>query len=181
MLYLSSNISKRIGVIRRVQCYLPSNTANLLAKAMVFPHFDYCSPVWSNFTTGHHNNLQILQNKLARVLLHADIRTPIDKMMEELIWLKLDDRWKCQLFVVTFKCLKEIAPVYTSSYVTFTYSTHNRFTRNQSSNTLFIPSWNITAGKRTFQYKAATNWNKLPVSVRSNFSDMSLNAFKGVI
>ena len=39
----------------------------------------------------------------------------------------------------------------------------------------------ITAGKRTFQYRAATNWNKLPVSVRSNFSDMSLNEFKGVI
>ena len=92
---------------------------HLLAKAMVFPHFDYCSPVWSNFTTGLHNHLQILQNKLARVLLHADIRTPIDKMMEELNWLKLDDRWKRQLLVVTFKCLKEIAPVYMSSYVTF--------------------------------------------------------------
>ena len=148
---------------------------------MVFPHFDYCSPVWSNFTTGLHNHLQILQNKLAQVLLHADIRTPIDKMMEELNWLKLDDRWKRQLLVVTFKCLKEIAPVYMSSHVTFTHSTHNRFTRNHSSNTFFIPSWNITAGKRTFQYRAATNWNKLPVSVRSNFSDMSLNEFKGVI
>ena len=84
---------KHIGVIRRVQCYFPSNTANLLVKAMVFPHFDYCSLGWSNFTTGHHHHhLQILQNKLARVLLHADIRTPIDKMMEELSWLKLDDR-----------------------------------------------------------------------------------------
>ena len=39
----------------------------------------------------------------------------------------------------------------------------------------------ITAGKRTFQYRAATNRNKLSVSVRSNFSDMSLNEFKGVI
>ena len=68
-----------------------------------------------------------------------------------------------------------------SSYVTFTHSTHNRFTRNQSGNTLFIPSWNITAGKHTFQYRATTNWNKLPVSVRSNFSDMSLNEFEGVI
>ena len=68
-----------------------------------------------------------------------------------------------------------------SSYVTFTHSTHNRFTRNQSSNTLFISSWNITASKLTSQYRAATNWNKLPVSVRSNFSDMSLNEFKSVL
>ena len=110
---------------------------------MVFPYFDYCSPVWSSFTTGLHNHLQILQNKLACVLVHADIRTPIDKIMEELNWLKLDDRWKRQLLLVTFKRLKEIAPVYMSSYVTFTHSTHNRFTRNHSSNILFVPSWNI--------------------------------------
>ena len=104
--YMSSNISKRIGVICRVQYYLPSNTTKLLAKAMVLPHFDYCSPVWSNFTTGLHNHLQILQNKLARVLLLSDIRTPIDKMMEELNWLKVDDRWKRQLLVVH----REIVP-----------------------------------------------------------------------
>ena len=159
---MSSNISKRIGVICRVQCYLPSDTANL--KAMVFPHFDYCSPVWSNFTTGHHNHLQILQNKLACVLPHAGIRTPIDKMMEELNWLKLYDKWKRQLLVVTFKCLKEIAPVCMSSYVTFTHSTHNRFNRNQSSNTLFIPSWNITAGKFLSIEPLLTGTNCLLVS-----------------
>ena len=50
-------------------------------------YFDNCSPVWSNFAANHHKSLQILHNKLARVLLHADIRTPIDKMVEELNWL----------------------------------------------------------------------------------------------
>ena len=34
--HMSSNISKRIGVIRRIKYYLPCNTVNLLAKAMVF-------------------------------------------------------------------------------------------------------------------------------------------------
>ena len=51
--HMSSNISKRIGVIRRIKYYLPCSTVNLLAKAMVFPLFDYCSPVWSNFTANH--------------------------------------------------------------------------------------------------------------------------------
>ena len=83
---MSCNISKRIGVIRRVKYYLPGNTVNMLVKALVFPHFDYCSPVWSNSTRNHQRSLQILHNKLARVLLNADIRTPIDKMMKELDW-----------------------------------------------------------------------------------------------
>ena len=70
------NISKRIAVIRKAQYYLPGNTINLLAKALVFPHFDHCSPVWSNSTLNHQHCLQMLYYKLARVLLNVDIRTP---------------------------------------------------------------------------------------------------------
>ena len=80
---------------------------------MVFPHFDYCSPVWSNFTAHHYNSLH---NKLARVLLHADIRTPIDKMLEELKWVTFDDRWKRQLLLVAFKCLRQMILVCMPSF-----------------------------------------------------------------
>jgi hypothetical protein len=153
--YMSSNVSKRIGVIYRVRNYLPCNTVNMLAKALVFPHFDYCSTVWSNFTVNHHKELQILQNRLARVLLHADIRTPIDKMMEDLNWVKLNNRWDHQLLIITFKCLKQIAPAYISSCFTFTHSTHAQNTRSQTNNNLVVPMWSITAGKRTFHYRAA--------------------------
>ena len=45
--YISSVISKRIGVIRRVKFYLPCTTLNMLANALVFPYFDYCTVVQS--------------------------------------------------------------------------------------------------------------------------------------
>ena len=102
-------------------------------------------------------------------------------MMEDLNWDKLDYRWKQHLLVVTFKCLKGIGPDYISSHFTFTHSSHERVTRSQSSNTLTVPSWNITAGKRTFQYRAACLWNQLPSDIRCQFSNMSLNEFKGII
>ena len=90
--YLSSIISKRIGVIYRVKHYLPNKIINMLAQALVFPHFDYCSSVWSNFSMHHSNELQILQNRLARVLLSADIRTSVDKMLKDLDWVRLTHR-----------------------------------------------------------------------------------------
>ena len=91
--FLSNNVSKRIGVVCRVKYFLPPCTLNKLAKALVFPHFDQCSSVWSNFIAEHHNRLQILQNRLARVLLSADIRTPIDKLMKDLGWNRLNFSW----------------------------------------------------------------------------------------
>ena len=180
-IYVSSNVSKRIGVIGRIKNYLPQSTVNMLAKAMIFPHFDYCSSVWSNFTANHHHDLQVLQNKLARMLLHADIRTPIDKMMEDLNWNKLNCRWDNQLLIVTFKCLKQFAPSYISSVFTFMHSTHTKGTRSQTYNNLVVPPWKNSAGKRTFHYRAAELWNKLPLKIRSDLISMSLLEFKNII
>ena len=67
-----------------------------------------------------------------------------------------------------------------SQNFTFTHSANER-TTSQCSNTLIVPLRNINAGKCTFQYRAATLWNRLPVDVRSKFTDMSLNEFKSVI
>ena len=89
---ISSIVSKQIGVIRRVKFYLPPATLNLLANALVFPHFDYCSPVWTNCISEFFISPQILQNKLARVL-SADIRIPISDIMNTLCWDKLHERW----------------------------------------------------------------------------------------
>ena len=160
--YLSSNISKRIGVICRVKYYLPSKTVNILTQALVFPHFDYCSSIWSNISLHLVNELQILQNRLARILLSADIRTPVNKMMEDLDWDKLTCRWEQQLLIQTFKCLKQIAPVYVSSNFIFTYSTHSKCTRSQSQNSLVVPTWKTISGKRTFHYRASVLRNNLP-------------------
>jgi len=179
--YVSSNVSKRIGVIGRIKNYLPQKTTNMLAKALVFPHFDYCSSVWSNFTAYHHHELQVLQNRLARMLLHADIRTPIDKMMVDLEWMKLNCRWDKQLLTITFKCLKKIAPSYISSVFTFTHSVHTKGTRSQTYNALVTPSWNNSSGKRTFHYRASVLWNNLPQNIRSEIDSLSLHAFKNAI
>ena len=176
--YISSIISKRIGVIRRVKFYLPFKTLNMLANALVFPHFDYCSAVWTNFNMEHLNSLQILQNKLARILLSADIRTPIDHLMSSLNWHKLDKRWQNQLLLLIFKCLVHEAPSYLSCQFTYTSSVHSHKTRNQASNGLVIPSFNVNAGKRTFLYRASKNWNSLPCHIRSQAMSMSSNTFK---
>ncbi len=160
---------------------LPSHTLNMLAKALIFPHFDYCSPVWSNCNSQLANSLQILQNKLARVLLSADIRTSVIDLMQALDWNKLHDSWINQLLIVVFKCLQNKAPYYLSSRFTFTSTIHTQNTRSQFNNTLVVPPWNSKSGKRTFQYRGAFHWNALPSDVRKNIVSMSLPMFKSIL
>ena len=179
--HIASKVSQRIGVIRRIKYYLPFHTLTMLANALVMPLFDYCSCVWSNCNVQNLNSLQILLNRLGRVLLSVDIMTPTNDIMNTLNWSKLNERWREQILIMIFKCLQGYAPSYLSSMLMFNDSVHPKCTRSQSSNTLIVPNWNNTHGKRTFQYRAAKQWNTLPNEIRKNATDMTLNVLKNAI
>ena len=73
--YLFGNVSKRIGVVKHIKYFLPQNTLITLANALVIPHFDYASSVWSNCSATDQVHLQVLHNRLPRTILSADFRT----------------------------------------------------------------------------------------------------------
>jgi hypothetical protein len=82
---------------------------------------------------------------------------------------------------LTFKCLKHIAPEYLSSNFTFVHSIHSKCTRSQSQNSLFVPMWKTSSGKRTFLYRGSVAWNRLPSDTRINLDSMTLNQLKNLI
>ena len=139
---MCKNISKRTGIIKRMKYFLPHQTIVMLSNALVIPHFDYGSTVWSNFSTEFHNKLQVLHNNLARIILSADIRTPINEMMDALEWVKLDKRWHDQLLLIVFKCLRKLSPSYLSSQFEFVHDSHSHLTRSHTSNTLAVLKFN---------------------------------------
>ncbi len=142
------------------------------------PHFDYCSTVWTNCSLTLSNSLQIYHNRLARILLSADIRTPISEMMNSLKWITLDKRWANHLLIILFKCLTDNGPSYLCSQFTYVQSLHSHGTRSQTFNCLNTPSWNINPGKRTFHYRACQAWNNLSSDTRKNALSMSLQMFR---
>ena len=83
--HVTSKVSKCCGVLNRLKYYLPNCTLKMLAEAMIIPNFDYCSPVWSNCNNELKSRLQKQQNKLARIILSVDIRTPVNDTMTSLI------------------------------------------------------------------------------------------------
>ena len=54
--------------MRRVKSVISNESLNRLYKALVLPHFDYCSLVWDNFSNNLKDRLQKLQNKAGRII-----------------------------------------------------------------------------------------------------------------
>ena len=175
---VNSKISKKIGVIRRVKHLLPQSSLSMLGSALVLPLFDYCSSVWNNCSKLNLASLQTQQNKLARIILGADLYTPIDDMLNDLNWSRLNKRWDIAMYCLIYKCLSNLAPAYLSSQFDYTSSIHSYPTRYQCSASLVLPRNSSRSGQRTFHARAVKMWNTLPPEVRLNFSSVSLSVFK---
>ena len=69
---LSNKIAQRIGLIKRIKHLLPVYARITLANCLVVPLFDYADSVWGDKDNLFlMNQLQIMHNKLAKVILDA--------------------------------------------------------------------------------------------------------------
>ena len=92
---VARKVSQRIGVLRRIKHLLPRAQRETVYNSMMLPLFDYAYIVW-----GDRDNkvlmksLQILQNKVAQVILDRPNRSSSSDALATLKWESLEERRK---------------------------------------------------------------------------------------
>ena len=86
---ICKKIASALGAIRRIRHLIPFNILINVYDSLVQPHFNYCSVVWGNCGSGLSEKLQKLQNRAARILMHASYDSNIDELFRALGWRKL--------------------------------------------------------------------------------------------
>ncbi|EDO31570.1 predicted protein, partial [Nematostella vectensis] len=91
--YLSGKINQRLGLLRRIKHLLPFRARLLYYNSLVLPLFEYADLVWGD----KHNvtimsNLQILQNKAAKIILDRPLYSSATDALVKLKWLPLEKR-----------------------------------------------------------------------------------------
>ena len=146
--------------INRIKYLLDSRTLETVIKALVFSKLYFCSSVWANTSKTNVRKLQKIQNFAARILTGTRKYDHITPVLKELKWLSVPATLALNDAVLTFKCLRGLAPHYLSSRFYTRASVHGRNTRNK--NKLDIPAFHTAAGQRSFLYRAVKCWNTLP-------------------
>ena len=84
---LSNKIAQRIGLIKRIKHLLPVHARITLANCLVVPLFDYADSVWGDKDNlVLMNQLQIMHNKLAKVILDWQSRSSATEALRTLNW-----------------------------------------------------------------------------------------------
>lgn len=172
---ISKKIAAAIGALKRMRPFISQETAIKIYRALLEPHFDYCSSVWDGLSNQLADKLQKLQNRAIRVITKSSYDTSSLFLLNLLGWDNLAVRRQKQKAMIMFKSLHQLAPDYLRSM--FTPHRTDYELRNKE-NKVVLPKPRTEYLKRSFSYSGGFLWNNLPQETRGRNSILS---FKGDI
>jgi hypothetical protein len=121
--------------------------------------------------------LQRVQNMAAKIITKTKKRDHVTPVLKSLHWLPVQYRVQFKILLLTFRCIRGIAPIYLRELLSVRNPT--RSLRSSTSLELILPKSRLkSAGDRSFSYQAAYLWNQLPSDIRDIHE---LTAFKSAL
>ena len=90
-----AKVTKGIGMLRRMKAFVLKSTLITIFKALILPHFDYCSLVWDNCSKYLLDKLQKMQNRAARVITGRSYDISSSTVLRGLNWQPLANCSSC--------------------------------------------------------------------------------------
>ena len=164
---ISKKVSSCIGALKRVRPFVSMHTAIKIYKALIEPHFDYCSAVWDGLTQQLSEKLQKLQNRAIRVITKSSYDTSSRLLLTSLGWDNLSSRRAKQKANLMYKCINNLAPAYLCNLFLPRIPSYDF--RNAKKK-LLLPKPRTDYLKHSFSYSGAILWNNLPEEIRTSNS-----------
>jgi hypothetical protein len=106
------------------------------------------------------------KKRAARVITGSNYEMRSSDIFKKLNWEPLDTTLKKRELLMTFKAIRSFAPEYLSNLFTATFNNDYSLRSN-----IFY----------SISYRGSSSWNKLPMQIRYNYSQLSIDSFKSTI
>ena len=173
--FICSKISRLIGLLWRICSNLDKATMILFYNSYILPHLDYAVNIWGGAAKCYVNKLQVLQNRVARIILNENYDTSSHVLLNRLMWMSVRQRYAYQTYILLFKVFHNIVPANLNCFVL----NENIYEFRASTKSLLkVPHPRTNIMKTSFACNGSVLWNNLPTDLRciDNF-----NIFKKVL
>ena len=106
----------------------------------------------------------MVQNFASRIVLGLRKHDHISKGLKSLKWLSVSDKLFLYDSIMVHKCMNGRAPRYLMNKFTHRSGVHDR--NMQYNKDLNLPRCRLKTGQRSFAYRGATCWNRLPKDLK---------------
>lgn len=170
------NVNYRLRTLwSSIDCFTLS-VRKRIATQLLLTILDYADVVYQNSSVTNLHSLDVIYNSLCRFILRCPYRTNHCNMYASLNWTSLTVRRQLHWLQFIFKCIYQNYRSYSKELLCPLISTYNL--RHTEHLFYIVPKIKKEIGRKAFKYKAPSDWNALPGSIRSI---TSLNLFKNEI
>ena len=150
--YLRSNVLQRLGLLRRIKCFLQRDIRELFVKSTIIPCADCADVTWGDKTNVTlMKKVQVLQNLAAKIVLDMPKHSSAIEALDQLGWDNLTKRGIFHRLILFFKALYGLIDwnfKFHSNIDIHNYSTRRR-------NNICKPQSRCSWGQNRFIYQAA--------------------------
>ena len=154
-------------------------TLKIFAMGMFYSTLSYCLPIFGNvfcleqykeenrryvsYTMKDNNKLQILQNKVNRLLLSADSMTSTKELLQRTDSLSIHQTIAYQTAVMTLRIVQSEKPSYLADKMK---PRHNSVRLRAGIGKLTVPPYKLSVSREGFVYRGAYLYNMLHEKLR---------------
>ena len=185
---LVSQLSKRVGIIQKLSKQVSTKKLKCFIEGIFYSKLNYCLPLYGNvfgleiykdantkyrsYTKRDNNKLQVLQNKVCRILTKSGSRAPTVTLLDNTESLSVQQMIALQTIIMTHKILRTSKPSYIANKIRYA---ENKLYLRSSCNLLQNLNIKLNQSKEGFINRAIILYNKLDDDVKMS---PSLNLFK---
>ena len=158
--YISSKLGKSIGILFRLNKYLPKEILKILYYTLVQPYFNYAIEVWFSTFDYVNNKLNILQKRACRVINNLSYYDHTLGAFKSMSILKLNELHFFRISILMYKSLNNNTNNSNKTH----FQIHQHDTRGK--NNLEIPRYNRTASQFCLNYVGVKVWNDIPKKIQ---------------
>ena len=108
--YISTRISRNIGVMGRTKSFLSSNELLVLYNTLIIPHLNYCAVIWGSAYQSKLRRIIILQKRAVRIIDHKPHLFHTAQLFVKFNILKMPDLVVQQNIVILLAFLNNTLP-----------------------------------------------------------------------
>lgn len=163
--YVEKKIARSVGFMSRTCKYVYRHYKIKVYRAIVEPHFVYCSSLLFLCNKTDKDRLQKLQNRAMRCILKKPMETPIDVMLNELGWLSVKQALEYYTLILVFKMKHDMVPSYLSEELVYNREVHGRNLRNKDD--FRLPNRKKNCSQNSLFYRGVGLYNDMETEAKS--------------
>ena len=163
---LIKSLNTRLGALKRISKVSSFKNRKMLANGIFMSKLTYLIALWGGCGTGLKRSLQMIQNKVARLVTRLDWSTPSEILLKQIDWLSVNQLIFSHSVLLVYKVGQNQIPKYLHEMFDTPYTYDTMKARGGQIRLMVKPR--LELGKNNFRCRGANQFNQLPEVIRTS-------------